>query len=133
MELVYSKNICFEAIENGGISNSAPISNRDVSSNFKWKSCEIYEEDVMCIKKHVLIKRMFTNWLNMGLPRWAWVEKTVHRVETHWLSSKEKVLDTAVSKEGHADSILWHERTHHYCFSWKSYYCKQYLLFNLAI
>ena len=26
----------------------------------------------------------------LGLPRRAWVKKTFHRVEAHWLSSKEK-------------------------------------------
>ena len=30
------------------------------------------------------------------------------------LSSKEKFLGAAVSKEGHADSLLGHKRTH-YC------------------
>ena len=33
----------------------------------------------------------------------------------HRLSSKEKVLGAAVSK-GQADSVLRHEKTHHYCF-----------------
>ena len=32
-----------------------------------------------------------------------WVKKTVHVVETHYLSDKEKV-----SKEGHADSYAGH-------------------------
>ena len=32
-----------------------------------------------------------------------------HGVETHWLSDKENVLDAAVSKEGHADSLLGYE------------------------
>ena len=30
-------------------------------------------------------------------------EKVVHGIETHWLSSKEKVPGTVVSKEGHPD------------------------------
>ena len=30
------------------------------------------------------------------------------------LSGKEKVLGTAISKEGHANSVQGHERTHHY-------------------
>ena len=30
------------------------------------------------------------------------MEKTVNRVKTQWLFSKDKVLGTAVSKEGHA-------------------------------
>ena len=59
---------------------------------------------------------MFTNKLNMGLPLWSWMEKTVHGVKKHWLSNKEKVLGATVSKEGHADSLLGHERIHHYWF-----------------
>ena len=42
---------------------------------------------------------MFTNGLNMGLPLWDWIEKTVHGMEMHWLSGKEKVPGAAVSKE----------------------------------
>ena len=38
------------------------------------------------MEKHVLVKQMFTNELNMGLPLWARIEKSVHGVETHWLS-----------------------------------------------
>ena len=41
------------------------------------------------------------------------VKKTIHRVETHWLSGKKKVLGATVSKEGHANSLLGHERTNH--------------------
>ena len=32
----------------------------------------------------------------------AWVEKTVLKVEAYWLSGKEKVLASAVTKEGEA-------------------------------
>ena len=32
--------------------------------------------------------------------------KTVYRVEKHSLSGKDKVPDSVVSKEGHADSFL---------------------------
>ena len=53
---------------------------------------------------------MFTIGLNMVLPLWSWVEKTVYGVKTHWLSGKEKVPDTAVNKEGHDYSLLEHER-----------------------
>ena len=34
------------------------------------------------------------------------VKKTVHGEKIHWLSSKEKVPGTVVSKEGHAESLL---------------------------
>ena len=49
---------------------------------------------------------MFTNGLSMVLPRQV-------RVKTHWLFSKENVLGTAVSKEGCANNLLGHDRTHH--------------------
>ena len=52
--------------------------------------------------------------LNVGLPQRAWLEKTVHEVETFWLSDKEKVPVTAISKEGDADNFLGHERGHRY-------------------
>ena len=55
----------------------------------------------------------------MNLPQQTLVEKAVSRVETHWLSGKEKVLGTAVSKEADADSVQEHKRTHHYWFPWK--------------
>ena len=64
--------------------------------------------------------KKFTNELNIGLPLWARIKKTVDKVKTHWLFSKEKILDTVISKEGHADSLLEQERTHHYWFLWKS-------------
>ena len=35
------------------------------------------------------------------------------------LSGKEKFMDTAVSKEDHADSLLGHESTFHYWIPWK--------------
>ena len=53
---------------------------------------------------------MFTDRLNMGLSLRVWIKKTVHRVEAQWLSGKEKVPDSAVIKEGHADSFLGHEK-----------------------
>ena len=40
----------------------------------------------------------------------AWVRKTVDGKETHRLFIKEKKLGTMVSKEGHADSVLGHEK-----------------------
>ena len=67
---------------------------------------------------------MFTNGINVGLLQQAWVEKKVHRVKTNWLSSK-KVLGTVVNKEGDVDSLLGHERTHHYWFHCKMSNCKQ--------
>ena len=66
----------------------------------KQSHMKFTEEWVMYMEKHVLVKKMFTNELNMGLPLWTWVKKTVHAVETHCLSGKE----------GDADSLLGHEK-----------------------
>ena len=46
----------------------------------KCKPCEIYRR--MCTEKHALVKKKFTNELNMGLSLQAWVEKTVYGVDT---------------------------------------------------
>ena len=42
----------------------------------------------------------------MGVPQQVWVEKSVHGVEIHQLSCKEKVPRAPFSKEGHAD-VFW--------------------------
>ena len=47
------------------------------------------------------------------MPWQAWVKKTVDEVETQWPSSKAKILGGVFSKEGHAESLLRHERSHH--------------------
>ena len=77
----------------------------------------------MHTEKDIVIKIVFANELKMGLPQQAWVEKTAHEVEIHQLSCKEKVPGARVSKEGHADSLLRHEMTHHYWFPWNRYHC----------
>ena len=64
-------------------------------------------------------KKNFLNQQNMDLLLQAQVKKTVHRVETHWHSGKEKVPGAAVNKEGDADSLLRYERTYHYWFPLK--------------
>ena len=38
------------------------------------------------MEKNILIKKMFTNGLNMGLL----LEKTIHWEEAHWLSDQKK-------------------------------------------
>ena len=76
------------------------------------------------MKKHVLVKNTFTNWLNMGLPQGVCVKKTVKGEETHHLSSKEKIVSILVSKEGHADSVLRCKRTYDNWFPWKRCNCK---------
>ena len=53
------------------------------------------------------------------MSQWTRVDKTVNRVETHWLSRTEKVLGATVSKESHANSVLGHERNHYNLYPWK--------------
>ena len=65
------------------------------------------------MKKYILIQKIFTNEWEIGFLLQSWVEKTILGVETYWLFSKEKILGAAVSKEGHVDSLLEHERTNH--------------------
>ena len=97
----------------------------------KCKLCEIYRRmcdmygDAYFTKKNVF----FTSGLNIGLLLWARVKKTAHEMETHWLSSKVKVLGTAVSKEGQADSLLEHVITHYNWFPWKRCNYKQCIIF----
>ena len=71
-------------------------------------------ECLICTKKHVLVKKIFTNRLNVCSPLHAWKERLVHGVEIQWLSGKEKVPGAAVRKEGHPDSNLGHKRNHQY-------------------
>ena len=49
----------------------------------------------------------------MGLPQQTLVEKSMERKHTD-SPGKKKVLGAVVSKEGHIDSLLGYERTHHY-------------------
>ena len=58
----------------------------------KCKLCEIYRR--MCNiygESCFSIKKKFTNELKIVLPLQAWVEKTAHKVETHWFFIKEEV------------------------------------------
>ena len=73
---------------------------------------DVYDE--ACFSQNI-----FTIDLNIGLSLQTWVEMRVHRVDTHWLSSKETVLGLASSKESHSGCLVGHERIHHFWFSWK--------------
>ena len=77
----------------------------------------------MCTEKYI-----FTNDLNMCWPLQARVEKTVHAVETHLLSSNKKVVSAAVSKEGHTcqSSETWKDPSQ--LISLKKRNCKQFFL-----
>ena len=54
----------------------------------------------------VLVQKMLTKALDTGSPLQSWIKKTIHQLEMRWLSGKENVPDTVVSKEGHAYSLL---------------------------
>ena len=78
--------------------------NRVLPSNFWWlrsaNHVKFTENCVISTYMYVLVKKMFTNGLNIGLILWAFVKNTVHRVEAHWLFGKENILGATVSKEG---------------------------------
>ena len=85
------QNICFEAIQNDGKSEYTRL---EQSSIFKFlvdekgkpyeidRICDVHEE--ACFNQKNVYK-----WTKHGLTPGAWIEKTVHEVETHWLSLKE--------------------------------------------
>ena len=77
--------------------------------NEKFKPYKIYRRMFDMYREAGFSFKIFTSGLNMDLLLRAWVEK---------------VLGAAVSKEGHADSILWHENS--YWFLWKrcASYCQ---------
>ena len=56
-------------------------------------------------EKACFSKKIFTNNLNTSLPPWTYVGKTIHGVETHWFSGKEKVPGAAISKEDNPNSL----------------------------
>ena len=85
----------------------------------EWTNYETFvEECALCMEWH-FYQKMFTNWLNMGLPLRNWVEKILHGMEIPWLSGWEKVHGAGLCKEGHAESILGHERIRRYRFPWR--------------
>ena len=80
----------------------------------KCKPCEIYRRVCSVYVEACFNQKIFTNWQNMDLPRQALVEKTIHGVEAHRLSSKENFLGAVVSENGNSDNIQGHTRTHPY-------------------
>ena len=94
--------------------NQIECFNRGLPSNFCWlrstNHVKFTEECLICIETHILVKKIFTNRLNLNLTLQAWIKKTVHGGETHWISSKEKVLDAVINKEGHTDNVLGYKR-----------------------
>ena len=50
---------------------------------------------------------MFSNRLNLWLPEWTCIEKTVHKVETHWLTRKYKKIKVQWSVKKVMLIALW--------------------------
>ena len=59
------------------------------------------------------------------------VKKRVLRVEAHWLFGKG-ILPGVVINKGDADSVLGHERAHHYWYPWVKCNCKQCFLLSTS-
>ena len=139
LELVYSKiyfslwkNICFEANQNGrtldGALKALTVISHQTFSGWEVQAMLNIQNNEWCWRRTIT----FTHGQNMGSSLQAWVEKTIHEVETHWLSCKEKVEDAEFGIEGHADCFWGEERTHHYWFPWKRCNRKQrFLLLTL--
>ena len=97
--------ICFEAIQNDSKSNRPVQASTEVCHQIfgGWQMKTMWnlpKNFVMVMEKDVLLKKMFTNGLNMGFAIPS-LKKTV----------KEKFLDSVVNKESHADSLLRHLST----------------------
>ena len=80
--------------------------------------CDVYREE--CFNQEI-----FTNWLNIGLSLWAWVEMIVDGMETYWLSSEEKIPKAPDSKG--------HENIQHNWFLSNMYNCKQCFLLPIPL
>ena len=123
LDFNFTKCICFEPIQNGTSFEQRSLMKFLVAE--KCKPCEIYRRMIDIYGETSFGQKMFTNELNMDLPLlWVQVKKTVHRMETLWLSVKEKVLAAAVNKEGSADLFWDTKRNHYYWFPWKWFKCK---------
>ena len=119
--MVYSKNYFPKNIGFGDIQTGAGLEQRPIIKFLVAENCKPYE-----IEQRIYdVYRETCLGLNISLPQQAWVKKTVHWMETHWLSDKENVLGAVVQKEAQADNLLGHERTHHYWFSWRRCSCKK--------
>ena len=79
-----------------------------LSSNF-WKrfANHVKFTEKMYVSGNILMQKNIYKWDKYGLATKTRVKKIVHGGKTHWLSGKEKVPGTAVSKD-YADSFLEH-------------------------
>ena len=79
------------------------------------------QKNVWSVQRRMFELNNDNKWLIIGLPRRAWIEKTVHRLEKHTVSSLKK----SFGRSGQQRSLCWHERIHNYWFFWKRWNCKQ--------
>ena len=79
----------------------------------KCNPCEIYRRMLDMYRKVYFSQKNVYKGLNIGLPFQVWVKKAMHSVET-LTQGNENLSDAVVSKEGHADTVLGHDRIHHY-------------------
>ena len=116
------KNICFEAIQNINKSNRVLQAWIEVCHWIfaGWEVQTMWNllKNMQYVCWSMFLSKYVYKEAEHGFVTASLIKKTINVEETYWLSGKEKVLGTAVSKEGHADSHLGHERTHHYWFLW---------------
>ena len=77
--------------------------------------CDVYGEAFF--SHWTIYKQVLHEFFTINV---SWKKKTVYRLETYLISGNENVPSSAVSYEGHADSLLIREWTYHYCFPWKN-------------
>ena len=85
--------------------------------------CDVYKEAGFSYKK-----KKFTKGLNMGLPLQSLSKKDSQFEWKDWPSPIKELLSAVVSKEGHAESLLGHERTHYFLKKMKlnnAFYCQR--------
>ena len=108
--------------------------NRGLLSNRKWLRSENSEKFSLrmldVFKKHILVKNIY-KWTKHSFVTTSQIKKqnktknkkqqknpnnkqTNHGMETRGIFFKEKIIGENASKEGHTDSLLGHERIHHY-------------------
>ena len=67
------------------------LEQKSVIKSLAVEKCKLYEIDQSMYdvyREACFSPNIFTNGQNMGLSQGAWVKNPVHKVETHWLSSK---------------------------------------------
>ena len=103
------------AIQNGGEFEFSRLEQRSIIQFMVIEKCkpgEIYRR-----MRDLYVEAMFLSnkSLQMGFLE-PQSKKTVHGVK--------KFLGIVASKEGNANSVLEHERDHHYLFPWNRFNCK---------